>query len=118
MVVNAQCTIQLKTIVGALHRPGNVHKILLRIRKHKMIIMTVCVHLMKVPEMLRFIQREEVIQDLKHCRFPRSGGIHNTMTGDRWAVLRHLINAIQVPAEVPAEPTEAHAEKSRRLASR
>ena len=49
---------------------------------------------------------------MKHRRFPRSGGICNTMTRDHWAVLRPLINAIKVPAEVPAEQTEVPAEQT------
>ena len=100
----------IKTIVSALHRLGNEHQILLGTGNDWTIIMKVGVHLLKAAEMLRFIKREEVIQDLKHCRIPRSGGIRNTMTGDHWAVLRPLINAIQVPAEVPAEQTGVPAE--------
>ena len=103
---HARCGIQLKTIVSASHRLSNEDKILLGSGKDKMTRMKIGVHLMKVTDKLRFIKREEVMQDVKHCRFPKSGGIRNTMTGDHWAVLRHLINATEAPAEVPAEQTE------------
>ena len=62
-------------------------------------MMKVGVHLMRVAGMLRLIKREEVRQDVKDCKFPRSRQMRDKMTGDHWAVLRPLINAIEVPAE-------------------
>ena len=67
---NAQCVIQLKTIVSALTQLSNEHKILLGSGKDKQIIMKVGVRLRKVAEMLRIIKKE-VMQDLKHCGFPQ-----------------------------------------------
>ena len=53
-----QCVIQLKTIVGALVQLSNEHKILLGRGKDKQIIIKAGVHLIKVAEMLRFINKE------------------------------------------------------------
>ena len=83
--------------------------IVLGVGQDKHIMMKVSVHLMMVAQMLRFIKREEVVQDLEHCRYPRSGGILNTMDGDHWAVLRPLVNDIQVPTEEHAEQPEVDA---------
>ena len=94
-----QCVIQLQAMYGALIQLSNEHMILLGVGNDKQIIMKVSVHMMMVAKMLRFIERAEVVQDLEHCRYPRSGGNRNTMNGDHWAVLRPLVNAIQVPAE-------------------
>ena len=68
-------------------------------------MMKIGVHSMKVASMLRFMKRQEVRQDVKDCRFPKSGGIHNTMIGDHWAALRLLINAIEAPAEPSEDST-------------
>ena len=94
-----QCGIQLSAMYSALTQLSNEHMILLGVGKDKQIIMKVSVHMMMLATMLRFVTREEVVQDLEHCRYPRSGGIRNTMNGDHWAVLCPLLNAIQVPAE-------------------
>ena len=115
---HAQCVIQPKIIVSALHRLSNEHKILLGSGKDTMTIMKIGVHLTKVAEMLRCMKREEVIQDVKHCRFPKPGGIRNTMTGDHWALVRHLVNAVKSPAEVPAEKNRSACTTSRRFTSR
>ena len=47
---HAQCLIQLKTTVSALHRFSNEHKIFLGCGKDKMIIMKAGVHLMNAAE--------------------------------------------------------------------
>ena len=91
---NPQCVIQLSAMYSALIQLSNEHMILLGVGKDKQIIMKVDVHLMMVVQMLRFIKREEVVQDREHCRCPRSGGIRNTMNGDHWAVLRPLVNDV------------------------
>ena len=106
---SAHGVIQLKAMHSALTQLSNEHRILLSIGKDVQIIMKVNVHLTMVAQLLRFIKREEVVQDLEHCRYPRSGGIRNTMNGDHWAVLRPLVNNIQVPTEEHAEQPEVHA---------
>ena len=83
--------------------------ILLGFGKDKHIITKVCVHMMSVAKMLRFIKREEFVQDLEHCKYPRSGEIRNTMNGDQRAVLRPVVNAIQAPAEEHTQQPEVDA---------
>ena len=83
-------------------RLSNEHHILCGSSKDTRIIMKIGTHLMIVAELLRFIKREEVVQENSGVGFPRSGKLHNTMTGDHWTVLRPLMDAIEVPAE-PAE---------------
>ena len=113
---NAQCVIQLKTSVSALHRLSNEHTVLLGSCNDKNIIMNIGVHLMSVAEMVRCMKREKVRQDLKDCSFPTLGTMRNTMTGDHLAVLRLLINAVEVPAEQseysPTPRAEVSAERS------
>ena len=57
---------------------------------------------MRVADMLRFMNMEEVVQDNSKARSPRSGKLIHTLTGDHWTVVRPLMGAI----EVTAEPTE------------
>ena len=99
---NAQCVIQLNFVVSALRRPCSEHTIVLDSNNDTQIIMKIGVHLMRMTEMLRFMKRKEEVQEYSKVGFPRSGKLRHTMTGDRWTVLRPLMDAI----EVPAEPTE------------
>ena len=95
---HAQCVIQFNLVVSALRRPCSEHTIVLDSNNDTQIIMKIGVHLMRVPEMRIFMEREGAIQDVQDCRFPRSGQMRHTMTGDHWAVLRPLMDAIEVPA--------------------
>ena len=97
--------IQLNLVVKALRRLSNEHQHIVWLQQrhtHTHIIMKIGIHLVRIAEILRLLEWEEMVQENAKTKFPRSGKLRHTTTGVHWTVLRLLMDAIEVPA-APAE---------------